>query len=87
MTFLAPALGVPATPKRVKSKMVDGQNACDSAYRKKSGNFSGPACRAATALVLKGMAQPSGCTAPLVYGGDDAYFRNDVEVAGLQHPR
>ncbi len=48
--------------------VVDGQNAGDPLYKKMAGNFSTSAAyQAALDLVLKGLAQPSGYTEPLLH--------------------
>lgn len=57
---------VKATFKRM-AKVVDRQNAGDPAYRNMTGNYAGAAYQAATDLVFKGKAQPSGYTEPLLH--------------------
>ena len=48
--------------------IVDGQNAGDKQYLPMAGNFeTSMAYKAATDLVLKGLAQPSGYTEPLLH--------------------
>ena len=48
--------------------VVDGQNAGDPLYQKMAGNFgTSMAYKAATELVFKGLAQPSGYTEPLLH--------------------
>jgi malate synthase len=49
------------------AKVVDGQNKGDPLYQPMTGNYSGAAYQAATDLVFKGMAQPSGYTEPLLH--------------------
>ena len=62
-----------ATKAQVKStfkrmaKVVDKQNAGDAAYKPLASNQDGPAYQAALDLVLKGEAQPSGYTEPLLH--------------------
>ena len=57
---------VRATFKRM-AKVVDKQNAGDPLYKNMTGNYEGAAYLAATDLVFKGMAQPSGYTEPLLH--------------------
>ena len=46
---------------------VDKQNAGDKLYTPMTGNHGGAAYQAATELVFKDLAQPSGCTEPLLH--------------------
>ena len=56
-----------ATMKKM-AKVVDGQNAGDSAYKPMDGNFdTSIAFQAALELVLDGTAQPSGYTEPVLH--------------------
>jgi malate synthase len=58
---------VRATFKRM-AKVVDGQNAGDAMYRNMAGRFEQSAAfQAASDLVFKGLAQPSGYTEPLLH--------------------
>lgn len=57
---------VNATFKRM-AKVVDRQNAHDPLYQPMTGRYSGAAYQAATELVFKGLAQPSGYTEPLLH--------------------
>jgi len=58
---------VQATFERMAA-VVDGQNAGDPLYQPMAGNFkTSKAYKAATNLVFKGLAQPSGYTEPLLH--------------------
>ena len=58
---------VQATFERMAA-VVDGQNAGDALYQPMAGNFNtSKAYKAATDLVFKGLAQPSGYTEPLLH--------------------
>jgi len=57
---------VRATLKRM-AKVVDQQNAGDPAYQPMTGNETAAAFQAASDLVFKGLAQPSGYTEPLLH--------------------
>ena len=68
---------VEATFKRMAA-VVDQQNAGDAQYKKMAGHFAtSMAYKAATDLVYKGLAQPSGYTEPLLHA-----WRLKVKAAG-----
>ncbi len=68
---------VKATLKRM-AKVVDEQNAADPLYQKMGGRFdTSAAFQAASDLVFKGLAQPSGYTEPLLHAA-----RLGVKAAG-----
>ncbi len=59
------------------ARVVDEQNAGDPVYRNMTGNYAGAAFQAASDLVFKGLAQPSGYTEPLLHA-----WRLKVKAAG-----
>ena len=61
---------------RRMAEVVDGQNQGDPLYRPMSGNHEGAAYQAASDLVFKGLAQPSGYTEPLLHA-----WRQKVKAA------
>ncbi len=69
---------------RRMAKVVDEQNAGDTSYTPMAPGFDGEAFAAARALVLDGLAQPSGYTEPILHRHR---ARQKASPTPTNHPR